>query len=56
MVVPVSDYNDWCRGCHSSMVIRVGPLILLALLLAPTGLVSGPAGDAQAQQQPAGKV
>jgi putative ABC transport system substrate-binding protein len=38
------------------MVSRVGPLVLLALLLALTSLVPGPARDAQAQQQPAGKV
>jgi putative ABC transport system substrate-binding protein len=38
------------------MTARVGVFILLALLSAPASFVSGPAGHAHAQQQPAGKV
>jgi putative ABC transport system substrate-binding protein len=38
------------------MVVRVGVLVLLAFLSTPATFVSGPVGDAHAQQQPAGKV
>jgi hypothetical protein len=38
------------------MAVRAGALVLLALLVSAASFVSGPVGDAQAQQQPAGKV
>jgi hypothetical protein len=38
------------------MAVRVGAFVLLAFLSAPASFVSGPVGDAHAQQQPAGKV
>jgi putative ABC transport system substrate-binding protein len=38
------------------MAVRVGVLVLLAFLSAPASFVSGPVGDAYAEQQPAGKV
>jgi putative ABC transport system substrate-binding protein len=38
------------------MAVRVGVLVLLAFLSALASFVSGPVGDAHAQQQPAGKV
>jgi len=38
------------------MAVRVSVLVLLAFLSAPASFVSGPVGDAHAQQQPAGKV
>jgi putative tryptophan/tyrosine transport system substrate-binding protein len=36
--------------------VRVGALVLLALLSTPANLLFGPVGDARAQQPPAGKV
>lgn len=38
------------------MAVRVSVLVLVAVLSALASFVSGPVGDAQAQQQPAGKV
>jgi ABC transporter substrate binding protein len=38
------------------MAVRAGALVLLALLVSAASFVSEPVGDAQAQQQPAGKV
>jgi putative tryptophan/tyrosine transport system substrate-binding protein len=52
----MSRYDHWRRLRHAAMTVRVGALVLLAFLSAPTSFVSGPVGDAQAQQQPAGKV
>jgi putative ABC transport system substrate-binding protein len=45
-----------CRVRPARMAVRVVTLLLLALLSAPAGLSSGPAGVAHAQQQPAGTV
>jgi len=52
----MSGYDHWRRIRHAAMAVRVGALVLLAFLSAPASFVSGPVGDAQAQQQPAGKV
>ena len=52
----MSGYDHWRQLRHAAMAVRVGALVLLAFLLAPASFVSGPVGDAQAQQQPAGKV
>jgi len=41
---------------HAALVVRVGAFVLLAFLPAPASIVSGLVGNAQAQQQPAGKV
>jgi putative ABC transport system substrate-binding protein len=41
---------------HGAMATRAGALARLAFLSVPASLVSGPVGDAQAQQQAAGKV
>ena len=52
----MSGYDRWRRLRHAAMAVRVGVLVLLAVLSAPASFVSGPVGDAHAQQQPAGKV
>ncbi|PYM70980.1 MAG: ABC transporter substrate-binding protein [Candidatus Rokuibacteriota bacterium] len=52
----MSDSDRWRRLRHAAMAVRVGVLVLLAFLSAPGSFVSGPVGDAHAQQQPAGKV
>ena len=52
----MSDSDRWRRLRHAAMAVRVGVLVLLAFLSAPASFVSGPVGDAHAQQQPAGKV
>ena len=52
----MSDYDRWRRLRHAAMAVRVGVLVLLAFLSTPATFGSGPVGDAQAQQQPAGKV
>ena len=52
----MSGYDRWRRLRHAAMAVRVGVLVLLAFLSAPASFVSGPVGDAHAQQQPAGKV
>src|SRR5713101_4561489 len=41
---------------HAAMAVRVGAFVLFGVLWASTSFVSGPVGDAHAQQQPAGKV
>ncbi len=41
---------------HAAMAASVGVFVLLAFLAAPSSFVSGPVGDAQAQQQPPGTV
>jgi putative ABC transport system substrate-binding protein len=38
------------------MVVRLSVLVVLAALWAAASFVAGPAGDAEAQQQPAGKI
>ena len=43
-------------GVRSALAVRVGVLVLLAILSAPVRFASGPGRDAYAQQQPAGKV
>src|SRR5713226_3006005 len=52
----MSGYDRWRRLRHAAMAVRVGVLVLLAVMSAPASFVSGPVGDAHAQQQPAGKV
>jgi putative tryptophan/tyrosine transport system substrate-binding protein len=52
----MSDYDRWRRLRHAAMAVRVGAFVLLAFLPALASIVSGLVGDAQAQQQPAGKV
>jgi putative tryptophan/tyrosine transport system substrate-binding protein len=52
----MSDYDRWRRLRHAAMSVRVGVLVLLAFLSTPATFGFGPVGDAQAQQQPAGKV
>ncbi len=52
----MSGYDRCRRLRHAAMAVRVGVLALLAFLSAPASFVSGPVGDAHAQQQPAGKV
>jgi putative ABC transport system substrate-binding protein len=48
---------DRCRRLRdAAMAVRVSVLVLVAVLSALASFVSGPVGDAQAQQQPAGKV
>ncbi len=49
-------YDRWHRVRHSATALRVCALVLVLFLSAPTSFVSGPGGDAHAQQQPAGKV
>jgi len=41
---------------HAAMAARVGVFVVLAFLSAPSSFVSGPVGDAHAQQQPPGTV
>ena len=48
------DYRRRLR--HAAMAVRVAALALLAFLSAPASFVAAPIRDAQAQQQPAGKV
>jgi len=55
-VVEMSAFDYGIRLCHAAMAVRVGGFVLLAVLSAPASFVSGPVGEAQAQQQPAGKV
>jgi ABC-type uncharacterized transport system substrate-binding protein len=52
----MSAFNYGLRLRHPAMAVRVGAFVLLAVLSAPASFVSGPVGDAHAQQQPAGKV
>jgi len=52
----MSAFDYGLRLRHAAMAVRVGAFVLLAFLSAPASFVSGPVGDAQAQQQPAGKV
>jgi putative ABC transport system substrate-binding protein len=52
----MSGYDRWRRLRYPAMAVPVGVLVLLAFLSAPASFVSGPVGDAHAQQQPAGKV
>jgi putative ABC transport system substrate-binding protein len=48
---------DRCRRLRdAAMAVRVSVLVLVAVLSALASFVSGRVGDAQAQQQPAGKV
>lgn len=48
---------DRCRRLrHAAMAVHVSVLVLVAVLSALASFVSGPVGDVQAQQQPAGKV
>jgi putative ABC transport system substrate-binding protein len=52
----MSGFDHWRRR-HAARAVRVGAFVLLASFLSvPARFVSGPVGDAQAQQQPAGKV
>src|SRR5262245_59264775 len=46
----------WRRLGHAAMAMGVGVVVLLPVLSAPGRLDSGPIGQAQAQQQPGGKV
>jgi len=52
----MSAFDYGLRLRHAAMAVRVGAFVLLAFLSAPASFVCGPVGDAQAQQQPAGKV
>lgn len=52
----MSAFHYGLRLRHAAVAVRVGVLVLLAFLSAPASFVSGPVGDAHAQQQPAGKV
>jgi len=52
----MSAFDYGLRRRHAGMAVRLGAFVLLAFLSVPASFVSGPAGDAQAQQQPAGKV
>jgi putative tryptophan/tyrosine transport system substrate-binding protein len=54
--VQISAFEYGLRLRHAAMAVRVGAFVLLAFLSVPASFVSGPVGDAQAQQQPAGKV
>ncbi len=49
-------FDSGLRLRHAAMAVRVGASVLLAFLSVPVSSVSWPIGDAQAQQQPAGKV
>ena len=51
----MSGLGQWGRLRPAAMRSR-GPVAFLAFLSAAASFVSGPVGDAQAQQQPAGKV
>jgi ABC-type uncharacterized transport system substrate-binding protein len=48
--------GQWLRRRPAAMAVRAGALVLLALRVSAASFVSEPVGDAQAQQQPAGKV
>jgi putative ABC transport system substrate-binding protein len=52
----MSGGDRWRRLHRAAMAVRVGAVVLLASLLAPSSFVPGPVGDARAQQPPAGKV
>lgn len=52
----MSAFDCGLRLRHAAMAVRVGASVLLAFLSIPVSSVSWPIGDAQAQQQPAGKV
>jgi putative ABC transport system substrate-binding protein len=52
----MSAFDDGLRLRHAAMAVRVGAFFLLAFLSAPPSFIFGPFGDAQAQQQLAGKV
>jgi putative ABC transport system substrate-binding protein len=49
------DYDRWRRLRHAAMAVRVGVLVLFAVLSAPASFVSELVGEAQAQQ-PTGRV
>jgi putative ABC transport system substrate-binding protein len=48
--------GQWLRRRPAAKAVRAGALVLLTLLVSAARFVSEPVGDAQAQQQPAGKV
>jgi putative ABC transport system substrate-binding protein len=48
--------GQWLRRRPAAKAVRAGALVLLTLLVSAASFVSEPVGDAQAQQQPAGKV
>ena len=52
----MTGYERRRRVRHAAMALRVGALALVLFLSAPASFVPGPVADAQAQQQPAGKV
>ena len=52
----MTGYDRWRRVRHAAMVLRVGTFVLVVFLSTPASFVPGPVADAQAQQQPAGKV
>jgi len=52
----MSAFDCGLRLRHAAMAVRVVAFVLLAFLWAPASFVSGPVGDAHAQQQPAGKI
>src|SRR5436309_2112805 len=48
--------DRWRRVRHAAMALSVGAFVLVWFLSAPASVVRGPVANAQAQQQPAGKV
>ena len=52
----MSGYDERGRLPHAARAVRLGAFILFAFLPAPASFVSGPVSNAQAQQQPTGKV
>jgi putative tryptophan/tyrosine transport system substrate-binding protein len=52
----MSGYDRRRRPRHAAMAVRIGMFVLLVFLSGPARFVSGPVGDAHAQQQAAGKI
>jgi hypothetical protein len=52
----MTGYDRWRRVRHSATTLGVGTLVFTLFLSAPASFAPGPVADAQAQQQPAGKV
>jgi putative ABC transport system substrate-binding protein len=52
----MNDFDRWRRLRCAAVAVRVGTFVLLTLLLAPGSYLSGPVGDADAQQPAAGRV
>jgi putative ABC transport system substrate-binding protein len=52
----MNDFDRWRRLRRAAVAVRIGACVLLTLLSAPGSFLSGPVGDADAQQPPAGRV